>query len=120
MFVSFFIFCAIALPKAVFSFIAERNEDYNNVTPSPPVVKGGVANDDDFLMKEIPITKKSKSPIYAFTVAVGKKASHASQYVNDARDVADILISMAGGDPSAMVERTMSWDMEEMGTDLFA
>ena len=43
--------------------------------------------------------------MFAFTVAVGKKSSNASQYVDDAEDVADLLVKMAAGSDDAFYER---------------
>ena len=43
--------------------------------------------------------------MHAFTVAVGKKPSHASQYVDGAEDVADLLVKMATGSVDACYRR---------------
>jgi len=45
--------------------------------------------------------------MFAFTVAVGKKPSHASQYVDKAEDVADLLVKLAAGslDEEFVVEK---------------
>ena len=56
-------------------------------------------------------------PDHVFTVTVGKKFSNASYYVDDAADVADLLIRMDGGEYSA--GRAMSWDNEEGGRTMF-
>ena len=55
--------------------------------------------------------------MYCFTLTVGKKPSHACQYVDDAPDVANMLIRLTGGDTS---NRSMSWDNSETGADFFA
>lgn len=39
--------------------------------------------------------KNKNSPIYAFTATVGKKNSHALQYVDDANDVGTLLKMLA-------------------------
>lgn len=54
---------------------------------------------------------------YAFTVAVGKKASNASYFVHKAEDVANLLIRMSG---LRYTGRTMSWDVDESQPDFFA
>jgi len=56
--------------------------------------------------------------MYCFTLTVGKKPSHATQYVDDARDVANLLIRVSGGDDTS--SRSMSWDAQETGADFFA
>mmetsp|Transcript_5551 Transcript_5551/g.7997 ORF Transcript_5551/g.7997 Transcript_5551/m.7997 type:complete len:99 (-) Transcript_5551:311-607(-) len=97
------------------------DEEYSNVIPSPPVITQDNSNMNDFLMQEVPSLKckNSMEPIFAFTVAVGKKPSYASQYVDDARDVSALLVSLTGGDLSSLSGRGMSFDLEE-GIDIFA
>jgi len=106
---------------SVFSFLEEMDEEYSNVIPSPPVITQDNSNMNDFLMQEVPSLKckNSMEPIFAFTVAVGKKPSYASQYVDDARDVSALLVSLTGGDLSSLSGRGMSFDLEE-GIDIFA
>jgi len=101
---------------AVYSFFAELNEDYLNVVPSPAILGGG-AGRGHFLMHETPSLqiKNTNEPMYAFTIAVGKKPSHASQYVDDARDVAHVLNAMTGDRNVPTSSRNLSWDMEELG-----
>jgi len=63
--------------------------------------------------------KNSNDPMYCYTVTVGKKTSHASRYVEDARDVANLLITMSGGDVKN--DRSSSLDADETTRfDLFA
>lgn len=86
---------------SVFSFISEMNEDYANVVPSPPVIQltqGTLEATQPFLLEK-PVVRcnNQKEQMYAFTVSVGKKESHASQYVDDARDVADLLVKLSSG-----------------------
>jgi trehalose 6-phosphate synthase/phosphatase len=90
----------------------------------------------EFLTEETPNLKLKPevrhNPVYAFTIAVGKKPSHASYYVDDARDVAHVLAAMTGdratsaracmssgtgggSSTGTAATRSMSWDMEETG-----
>jgi trehalose 6-phosphate synthase/phosphatase len=86
---------------SAFSFLAEQG-DLVNSSPIPPVlrddgtVQESVAGDDTLMMNTNDI--KIPNPQYSFTVAVGKKVSHASFYVNDATEVAKCLIQLAGGE----------------------
>jgi hypothetical protein len=43
--------------------------------------------------------------MFAFTATVGKKPSHASQFVDGAEDVADLLVKMAAGSVDVSYER---------------
>jgi trehalose 6-phosphate synthase/phosphatase len=85
---------------SVFSFISEMDEDYANVVPSPPVIQlsQGILEAQPFLVEK-PVVRcnNQKEKMFAFTVSVGKKESHASQYVDDARDVADLLVKLSSG-----------------------
>ena len=108
---------------SVYSFISEIDEDYSNVLPSPTVLHSDEQDSSMYFLEETPSLKwkDSKQPIFAFTVAVGKKPSHAALYVDDARDVANVLMSMTGRTVDLMPRRSASWDMEEAeGTSLFA
>ena len=80
---------------SVFSFLSEMNNEAT-IKPIPPVVR------DDGSVVELPkMAKHGKGamdrPIHCFTVAVGKKPSHASNYVNDAQEVANALVLLAQG-----------------------
>ena len=72
-----------------------------NVVPSPPVTPmGGYSlTQSEPLIFEVPNVRcrNLDKPMFTFTVAVGKKQSHASQYVDDAVDVADVLVKVAKG-----------------------
>lgn len=105
---------------SVYSFISEIDEEYSNVLPSPSVAHLAENNEGLFFSKETPSLKwkNSKQPIYAFTVAVGKKPSHAALYVDDARDVANVLMSMTDASMNIVPHRN-SWDMEEAEGTLF-
>ena len=89
--------------QSVFTFLAEL-EDLDHIKPLPPVVDKHVMNIastasmSDESHHNISIQLHSKPPrqnktssIYAFTAVVGKKESHALQYVDDAKDVATLL-----------------------------
>lgn len=94
------------------------NEDYANVTPSPPVIQlseGTLLASQPFLVE--PPTVRCKNldeQMYAFTVSVGKKASHASQYVDDARDVADLLVKLSCGSQRAFFRRETDEEIQRM------
>ena len=76
--------------------------------------------EDVFFSNETPSLKwkNSKQPIFAFTVAVGKKPSHAALYVDDARDVANVLMSMTKASLNILPHRN-SWEMDETEGALF-
>jgi len=86
---------------SVFSFIAEL-EDPTHPTLSPPVID----SEGTLISKSISTTygqnkyrKVGKdNPLYAFTVAVGKKDSHAFAYVDDVHDVENLLVKLSGRD----------------------
>lgn len=84
---------------SVLSFVSEMDEDYINVVPSPPVVGTGMPQISESLLAEVPRVRcrNLDKPMFAFTAAVGKKASHASQFIDDAVDVADLLVKIARG-----------------------
>ena len=92
----------------MFSFLSEMDDDYANVVPSPPVVQlsqGTLPASQSFLVEPQSLRCKDvDAPMFAFTVAVGKKPSHASQYVDGAVDVADLLVKMAAGSIDACYE----------------
>ena len=79
---------------SVFSYIAEMGDE-KNAKPSPPVL-----NDDGSLDRSMELSCEAvvRNPLYAYTVAVGRKASHASSYVNDAQEVANALVLLARGE----------------------
>jgi trehalose 6-phosphate synthase/phosphatase len=85
---------------SVFSFIAEMGDEAS-ANPDPPVI-----NEDGTLLEEPnsddwsnhPKNKRIKDPMYCYTCAVGKKPSHASMYVTDAKEVAKSLVLLAKGE----------------------
>jgi hypothetical protein len=85
----------------VFSYIAETGDE-ENATPIPPVVGESC---DDAQMPDVRATK-IRDPMYCYTVAVGKKPSHASHWVEDAEAVAHLLVTLAKGDATAEGGRT--------------
>ena len=93
------------------SYVSERGEDYSNVTPSPPVIQlseGVLPASQPFLTEARNLDNGDcNEPMFAFTIAVGKKPSHASQYVDKAEDVADLLVKLAAGslDEEFVVEK---------------
>jgi trehalose 6-phosphate synthase/phosphatase len=82
---------------SVFSYIAEVG-DATHATPGPRVV-----NEDgtfDYNVQQMAPSNVSiiRDPMYCYTVAVGKKPSYASMYVNDAQEVANALVLLAKGE----------------------
>jgi hypothetical protein len=47
-----------------------------------------------------------RDPMYCYTVAVGKKPSHASHWVEDAEAVALLLVTLTKGEAAAAGGRT--------------
>ena len=73
---------------SVFSYVAEIGDE-ENAPPTPPVV-GDVPQ---------PVQNTViKDPFYCYTVAVGKKPSHASQWVSDAVEVGTLLVELSSVD----------------------
>jgi len=105
---------------SIYSFVSEIDEEYSNVLPSPSVIHLDENSEDVFFSNETPSLKwkNSKQPIFAFTVAVGKKPSHAALYVDDARDVANVLMSMTKASLNILPHRN-SWEMDETEGALF-
>lgn len=85
---------------SVFSFMAEVGDEAHGQQSGVPPVFGETNMDDDV---DVTIGGRHHhptvmpDPMYAFTVAVGKKATHASTYVNDAQEVANALVLLAQG-----------------------
>lgn len=79
---------------SVFTFMAELGDE-TNCKQGPPVVM-----EDGSLEPALDMNSPSQiaDPCYAFTVAVGKKASHASMYVNGGQDVANAMVMLAFGE----------------------
>jgi trehalose 6-phosphate synthase/phosphatase len=81
-----------------FSFIAEM-EDEAHATPGPPVVNEDGTHDDQPMEEgRHDDGHRVRDPMYCYTVAVGKKPSHASMFVTDASEVANALVVLAKGD----------------------
>ena len=56
---------------------------------------------------------------HVFTVTVGKKASNASYYLEQAQDVANLLVDMTNVRHGLGSGRAMSWDKDDCTEDLF-
>lgn len=98
---------------SVFSFAAEMDADHAIVDPSPPVVNMLSGAPLPAPHVETPTVRRGDATApFAFTVAVGKKSSNASQYVDDAEDVADLLVKMAAGSDDAFYERKKERDRQ--------
>lgn len=81
---------------SVFSFLAEKGDEANT-SPGPAVLKS-----DGSVMEIIPISNSSRRAseraTKCFSVAVGKKPSHASFWVTDGQEVANALVLLAKGE----------------------
>lgn len=64
--------------------------------PTPPVIGESEADMEVEDRRTIPV----RDPLYCYTVAVGKKPTHASQWVHDAEEVADLLVALTSGGDS--------------------
>jgi trehalose 6-phosphate synthase/phosphatase len=93
---------------SVYAFLSELGDEHAHPTGSnvPPVLdeEGELVSSSGGRMDTTPTTVSSPSSalkippqMYAFTVAVGKKETHASTYVNDVQDVANALVMLASG-----------------------
>ena len=101
---------------SLYSFISEMDDDYANVHPSPPVIQlseGTLAASQSFLVEPQNVhCRDLGTTMHAFTVAVGRKPTHASQYVDSAEDVADLLVKMASGSVDTFYEREKEGDKQ--------
>ena len=88
---------------SVFSFVAET-EDPSHALPSPPVFDAdgksittyvSSIGDSSSLDDRAHLSHRISDHLYAFTCAVGKKASHAFTYVDCPTDVSDLLLKLA-------------------------
>lgn len=75
---------------SVYSFVAEIGDE-DNVQPNPPIV-----GEDPNARQSLKVTV-ARDPMYAYSVAVGKKPSHASHWVADGMEVASLLVHLSGG-----------------------
>jgi len=102
---------------SVFSFIAEIGDEENVLLESSPPVIGGdwvlpidntrMGDSSSMARGGSKAAKNIKDPFYAFTTSVGKKQTHASQYVCDAEEVAHVLVKLSGGEvPHGGVENS--------------
>jgi len=83
---------------SVLTFIADQ-EDERHSEASPPVFDESGKFEEVSSMDTDGTTKAViPDPQYAFTVAVGKKPTHACTYVNDAQEVANALVMLAQGE----------------------
>jgi trehalose 6-phosphate synthase/phosphatase len=94
--------------SSVYNFLSELGDEHAHQygTGVPPVFEDQPAgrrtvssSQMDTLMDTTTNTSITKvpDPIYAFTVAVGKKETHACTYVNDAQEVANALVMLPSG-----------------------
>jgi trehalose 6-phosphate synthase/phosphatase len=101
--------------SSVYTFISELG-DNANVDAGPPVF------DESGVLETVNADTMDSSrvlpdPLYAYTVAVGKKPTHACTFVNDAQEVANALVLLARGEiPEGGVP---VWG-REFSTDLFS
>ncbi|CAJ1970213.1 unnamed protein product [Cylindrotheca closterium] len=86
---------------SVFSFIAEMGHE-ESAHPDPPVINedGSLDTPPDWSM----LQTKVSEPMYCYTCAVGKKPSHASMYMTDAKEVADALVLLVNSEHTSRSE----------------
>jgi trehalose 6-phosphate synthase/phosphatase len=95
---------------SVFSFLADVGDESNSKA-GPPVILDAQGQREEEGQSAVGLFMDGKSPalsanatprlperIYAYTVAVGKKQSHANTFVNDAQDVANALVLLSRGE----------------------
>jgi len=75
---------------SVYSYVAEIGDE-ENAQPNPPIM-----NEDTTTIEPLKSTTV-RDPMYTYNVAVGKKPSHASQWVSDGMEVGSLLVHIAGG-----------------------
>ena len=83
----------------MFSYIAEIGDE-ENAKPIPPVIGDAL---DAQMAVDVRATK-IRDPMYCYTVAVGKKPSHASSWVQDAQEVAHLLVTLSRGKGAGATE----------------
>lgn len=75
------------------SYVSEIGDE-ENAQGTPPVVGA----DGTVVQEEAPLrSTEFRDPMYAYTVAVGKKHSHASHWLQDAEEVGQLLTTLTGG-----------------------
>ncbi len=90
----------------MFSFLAELEDPKNIKAPLSVVDEHGISigsaasmSDESHHSLAASFSTDSRTnksvPIYAFTATVGKKSSHAVQYVDDANDVGTLIRMLA-------------------------
>ena len=75
---------------SVYSFVAEIGDE-DNVQANPPIV-----GEDPNARQSLKVTS-ARDPMYVYSVAVGKKPSHASHWVADGMEVGSLLVHLSGG-----------------------
>lgn len=79
---------------SVLTFVAELGDEQAKTTSWVPPV---IADSGEFVDQSTgQVSSIVPDPMYAFTVAVGKKVTHATTYLNDAQEVANALVMLAG------------------------
>ena len=73
----------------------------------------------DKMPSKRPLAEDGVGPMYAFTATVGRKPSHASNYLHDAWDVATLLVRLSGEQMPSL--RSDSFDcVNDAGAYFFA
>mmetsp|Transcript_11069 Transcript_11069/g.17059 ORF Transcript_11069/g.17059 Transcript_11069/m.17059 type:complete len:1126 (+) Transcript_11069:150-3527(+) len=75
---------------SVYSYVAEIGDE-ENAQPNPPIM-----NEDPKAVEPMK-SMTVRDPMYTYNVAVGKKPSHASQWVSDGMEVGSLLVHLTGG-----------------------
>ena len=102
---------------SVYSYIAELDVNPHHVQPSPPVMED---NADPPAVSDSSNSSTFNGCMYSFTAAVGKKASHATHYVDDAQDVANLLVEMSGITDHHPTTNNNTTSTPVIGLDYFA
>jgi len=99
---------------SIFDFVAKLGNERCNDTTNLDVLKtpSAIIKCDLLPEKRRDIRKTN---LYVYTVTVGKKSSHASYYVQNASDVANILINLSG----LSVPKHLYWDNSKFHSEIF-
>jgi hypothetical protein len=80
--------------------------DEENAKPTPPVIGGSDPSSEDMQMSSAH-TSDIRDPMYCYTVAVGRKPSRASNWVENAQAVAELLVTLSKGEQESSTPQ--SW-----------
>merc|ERR1712151_349808 len=99
---------------SIFSFVADLgDENRDSLKSLEATAPFNTKVESDSLSKERNYFNNTN--IYVYTVTVGRKSSHASYYVQNASDVANVLINMSG----LSIPKYICWDNKECNYEMF-